>query len=236
MIAVFVNMLTVFLGSMIGIFFRGKIKQAYIGTIISALALISIVIGITSAIATENTICLIVCLVAGTAFGVLVKLDARIDGAGAWLKGKLFRGKGSGGRFTEGFVSACILFCIGSMTVMGSFEAGINNNYDIIFAKSALDFVSSMMFGAAMGIGVTFSVFFILLFQGGLTLLATVISPYLGPSVVTEMSAVGGTILIGMGINMLELSQKKIRVACMLPAVFLPIAYIPLAEFIEKLI
>ena len=122
------------------------------------------------------------------------------------------------------------------MTIIGSFEAGISGNYDIIFAKSALDFVSSMMFGASMGIGVTFSVVFILLFQGGLTLLAGVVAPFLGNSVIVEMSAVGGTILIGMGINMLDISNKKIAVANMFPAVFMPIAYIPLCHLITKVL
>ena len=204
--------------------------------IISALALITVVIGIMSAIKTEDMLCLIICLVLGTLAGAIIKLSRRIDGAGEFIKRKLFSGKNVGGRFTEGFVSACILFCVGSMTIVGSFEAGIHHDYSIIYAKSALDFVSSMMFGAAMGIGVPFSALFILLFQGGLTLLAGVVSPYLGENVITEMSAIGGTILIGMGLNMLELSDKKISVADMLPAVFLPIAYIPLSELIIKLI
>ena len=132
-------------------------------------------------------------------------------------------------RFTEGFVSACILFCIGSMTIMGSLEAGINHNYSIIYAKSAMDFVSSMAFGAAMGFGVTCSILFILIFQGGLTLLAGVVGPALSAAVVTEMSAVGGTILIGMAINMLGLGKDRIKVANMLPAIFIPILYFPIA-------
>ncbi|MCF0120468.1 MAG: DUF554 domain-containing protein [Oscillospiraceae bacterium] len=235
MLAVFVNMGTVLLGSFIGILFRNKIKQNYIEIIISALALVTMVIGIISAVATEDMLCLIICIVIGTAVGTVLNIDARIDGAGDFIKSKLLKGKNLGGRFTEGFVSACILFCVGSMTIMGSFEAGINHNYSIIFAKSALDFVSSMMFGAAMGIGVPFSIVFILVFQGGLTLLANIISPYLGANVITEMSAVGGTILIGMGINMLELSPKKIKVANMLPAIFAPIAYIPIARLLAGL-
>lgn len=234
MIAVFVNMATVFLGSLIGIFFRNKIKKEYIDTLIAALALITIVIGVSSAIKTTDFLCLIICLVVGTLTGMLLKLSDRLDGAGDFIKSKLPKMKND--RFTEGFVSACILFCVGSMTIIGSFEAGISGNYDIIFAKSALDFVSSMMFGASMGIGVTFSVVFILLFQGGLTLLAGFVAPFLGNSVIVEMSAVGGTILIGMGINMLDISNKKIAVANMFPAVFMPIAYIPLCHLITKVL
>ena len=233
MLAVFVNMGTVLLGSAIGILFRNRIKENIITTVISALALVTVLIGITSAIETADILCVIICMALGTLLGELIRIDDGIEGAGDHIKKKLFKGKSSG-RFTEGFITACIVFCVGSMTIMGSFEAGINGDNSIIYAKSALDFVSSLMFAAAMGLGVPFSVLFILVFQGGLTLLAGVISPYLSPEVVTEMSAVGGVILIGMGINMLELSPKRIKVANMLPAVFLPIAYIPVAELIGK--
>ena len=235
MLAVFVNMATVLIGSALGILFRNKIKESIVSAVISALALVTILIGITSAIGTADLLCVIICMALGTVIGELIRIDDGIEGAGDFIKSRLFKGKSSG-RFTEGFITACIVFCVGSMTIMGSFEAGISGDYSIIFAKSALDFVSSLMFAAAMGLGVPISALFILVFQGGLTLLAGVLSPYLSPEVVTEMSAVGGVILIGMGINMLELSPKRIKVANMLPAIFLPIAYIPLAELISKII
>ena len=235
MLAVFVNVITVLVGSTIGILFRKKIRDTYTKAIISALALVTIVIGVTSAVTTQNLLCVIVCMAVGTLLGELLRLDDRINGAGDFLKRKVLKGKAESSRFTEGFVSACILFCVGSMTIMGSLEAGVNHNYSIIFAKSALDFVSSMMFGAAMGIGVTFSAAFVLVFQGALTLLASLVSPYLSQAVITEMTAAGGTILIGMGLNMLELSPVRVKVANMLPAIFLPIAYIPLANWISTL-
>ena len=234
MLAVFVNMATVLLGSTIGILFRKFIKEKFVSAVISALALVTVLIGITSAIDTENILCVIICMAVGTLIGELIRIDDGIEGAGDFIKAKLLKGKGAG-RFTEGFVTACVVFCVGSMTIMGSFEAGINGDNSIIYAKSALDFVTGMMFAAAMGLGVPFSALFILVFQGGLTLLAGVISPYLSSAVICEMSAVGGVILIGMGINMLELSPKRIKVANMLPAIFLPIAYIPLAELIGKI-
>lgn len=236
MIAVFVNMATVLLGSAFGILFRNKIRESYINSVISALALVTILIGITSAVDTADILCVIICMALGTVIGELVRVDDRIERAGDFIKAKLLKGKAVGGRFTEGFVTACIVFCVGSMTIMGSFEAGINGNNSIIFAKSALDFVSSMMFAAAMGVGVSFAAVFILVFQGGLTLLAGVLSPYLSAEVVTEMSAVGGVILMGMGINMLELSPKRIKVANMLPAVFLPVVYLPVAEIIRAVV
>ena len=172
----------------------------------------------------------------GTIIGELIRIDDGIEGAGDFIKKKLLKGKSAENRFTEGFVTACIVFCVGSMTIMGSFEAGINGNNSIIYAKSALDFVSSMMFAAAMGFGVLFAALFVLVFQGALTLLAGVLAPFLSAAVVTEMSAVGGVILFGMGVNMLELSPRRIKVANMLPAIFLPIAYVPLSNWITALL
>ncbi len=121
------------------------------------------------------------------------------------------------------------------MTVVGSLKAGVDRDYSIIFAKSALDLVSSTILAAGMGIGVLFSVVFILAFQGGLTLLAGYVAPYLSETVVTELSAVGGSILIGLGLNILNIGENKIKVADMTPAIFLPIAYIPLSEAVRSL-
>lgn len=200
-----------------------------------ALALCTVVIGVSSAIGTQALLCVILCMVVGTAIGEWLRIDDGIEHAGDFIKEKIFRGKIGESRFTEGFVSACILFCIGSMTIVGSLEAGINRNYSIIYAKSTMDFVSSMAFGAAMGLGVTCSALFILVFQGGLTLLSGLLAPVLSTAVVTEMSAVGGVILIGMAVNMLGLGRERIKVSNMLPAIFLPIAYFPLANWLSGL-
>lgn len=235
MIAVLVNVATVLLGSTVGLIFRNKINEKFTKAVISALALVTILIGLGSALDTADILCVIICMALGTIIGELIRIDDGIEGAGNFIKSKLLKGKSRENRFTEGFVTACIVFCVGSMTIMGSFESGINGNNSIIYAKSALDFVSSMMFAAAMGMGVPFAALFVLVFQGALTLLAGVLAPFLSAAVVTEMSAVGGTILVGMGINMLELSSKRIKVANMLPAIFLPIAYIPLSTWITSL-
>lgn len=236
MIAVFVNMAAVIIGSLAGILFRRRISKRYTDTIVSALGLITAVTAIMSAVKSQNFLCLVICMVAGTAFGTLLKIEERINGAGELIKSKLLRGKDTGGNFAEGFVSACVLFCVGSMTVTGSFEAGINHDYSIIFTKSALDFVSSLIMGAALGFGVTCSALFILVFQGGLTLLSGVLAPLLDAETVTEMSAVGGAVLIGTALNILDLSPKKIATANMIPAVLLPMVYMPLERFIGGLI
>jgi len=236
MVAVLVNVATVLLGSTVGLIFRNKINEKFTKAVISALALVTILIGLSSALDTADILCVIICMALGTIIGELIHIDDGIEGAGDFIKKKLLKGKNKENRFTEGFVTACIVFCVGSMTIMGSFEAGINGNNSIIYAKSALDFVSSMMFAAAMGFGVPFAALFVLVFQGALTLLAGVLAPFLSVAVVTEMSAVGGVILFGMGINMLELSPRRIKVANMLPAIFLPIAYVPLYNWITALL
>ena len=235
MIAVFVNMGTVLAGSLIGIFFRNRLKENLQNALLIALGLCTVVIGVSSAIATGDILCVILCMAVGTALGELLRIDDGIEHAGEFFRKKLVKKEGAGSRFTEGFVSACILFCIGSMTIVGSLEAGIHHDYSIIFAKSTLDFVSSMALGAAMGFGVTCSILFILVMQGGLTLLAGYIGPALSEAVVTEMSAIGGTILIGMACNMLELGRNRIRVANMLPAIFLPVLYFPIANWLQSL-
>lgn len=235
MLAVFVNMATVIAGSLIGIFLRSRLKESFRLGLMKALALCTVVIGVSSAIGTGNILCVIISMAVGTALGEALRIDDGIEHLGDGIKNKLFKNGGGNSRFTEGFVSACILFCIGSMTIVGSLQAGINHDYSIIYAKSALDFVSSMAFGAAMGFGVTCSAVFILLFQGGLTLLAGLVGPALSTAVVTEMSAVGGTILIGMAVNMMELGKDRIKVANMLLAIFIPIAYFPISEWISKL-
>ena len=235
MVAVLVNVATVLLGSTVGLIFRNKINEKFTKAVISALALVTILIGLSSALGTADILCVIICMALGTIIGELIRIDDGIEGAGDFIKRKLLKGKNKENRFTEGFVTARIVFCVGSMTIMGSFEAGINGNNSIIYAKSALDFVSSMMFAAAMGMGVPFAALFVLVFQGALTLLAGVLAPFLSAAVVAEMSAVGGVILVGMGINMLELSPRRIKVANMLPAIFLPIAYVPLSNWITAL-
>ena len=236
MVAVLVNVATVLLGSAVGLIFRNKINEKFTKAVISALALVTILIGLSSALGTADILCVILCMALGTIIVDLIHIDDGIEGAGDFIKRKLLKGKNAENRFTEGFVIACIVFCVGSMTIMGSFEAGINGNNSIIYAKSALDFVSSMMFAAAMGLGVPFAALFVLVFQGALTLLAGVLAPFLSVAVITEMSAVGGVILVGMGINMLELSPRRIKVANMLPAIFLPIAYVPLSNWITGLL
>ncbi len=236
MLGTIINVGLVLLGSFLGLLLKNRISPRFSAIITHALGLCVMCIGITSAVATENMLCVIVCMVVGTLLGEAVRIEDRLDRLGETLRDKLVREGGGSSRFTEGFVTASLLYCVGSMAVMGSLEAGINHDYSILVSKGVIDGVTSISFAAAMGIGVAFSALPLLVYQGSLTLLATVAGPYLSPAVITEMSAVGGTIILGIGINMLGLGKAKIRVGNMLPAIFLPIAYLPIADWLSTLL
>lgn len=119
------------------------------------------------------------------------------------------------------------------MAIVGSMEAGINGDLSIILSKSVIDGIAALSFAITLGVGVVFAGFSVLLYQGALTLLAVQCAPFLAANVVTEMSAIGGVLMLGIAINMLGL--KKIKVGNMLPAVFLPIIYLPLAHWLTTL-
>ena len=155
MIAAVVNAIVVILGGLLGLALGGKLQERHTRTIMAALGISTMVIGITGAIETSNILIVIVSLVLGTILGELLKIEHRLDSLGDWLKSKV--AKNGGGRFTEGFVTASLLFCVGSMAIMGSFDAGLRGDYNTIFAKSALDCVMAVTFAATMGLGVLFS-------------------------------------------------------------------------------
>ena len=234
MIGTAVNMLLILIGSAVGLVFRRKIKQSILDGLMAALGLAVLVIGISGSIRTEDLLCLIVCLALGTVIGECLKIEKQLDRAGNVFQSKLERLIGNESNFTEGFVSATLLFCVGSMAIMGSLEAGVNNDYSILISKGIIDGATSVAFSAAMGIGVAFSAISVGIYQGSLTLLASWAAPHLTPESIREMSAVGSVIIIGIGFNMIGMG-KKLRVGNMLPAVFLPLVYIPLAEWITNM-
>lgn len=234
MLGVFVNVGAVIAGSLIGIFLKKGIGDNISNAIMKVMGLLMILIGLQSALKTEEMLCLIVCLVVGTIAGELLKIDDGLTKAGDFAKAKLKVLDAGGGNFTEGFVTASLLFCIGSMVIIGSLEAGVNHDNSIFYAKSVMDCVSAVVLAAAFGPGVICSAFFVLIVQGGLTLLASSASAVLTTPVVTEMSAVGGIILLGMAINMLDLNKpgQTIKAANMIPAIILPPLYLAITSML----
>ena len=234
MLATIINVVLILVGSAIGLLFKNLISDRLMSIITHALGLCVLGIGISNMIGTEDMLCVIVCMVIGTVLGDLIDIERRLERAGDALRSKVEKGNGSS-RFTESFVNAALLFCVGAMAITGSIEAGLNHNYEIIVSKGVIDGVTSISFAATMGIGVAFSVIPLFIYQGAITLLAAWIGPYLPVAVVTEMSAVGGTLIVAIAINMLGISKTKIKVGNMLPAMFLPILYIPVANWLSRL-
>ncbi|MEQ2457060.1 DUF554 domain-containing protein [Flavonifractor hominis] len=235
MIATLINVVLILLGTLLGLRFKHLIRPRFASGITFALGLCVLGIGISSMIATADTLCVIVCMVLGTLLGEAVDIEKRMDSVGGFLRSRLLRGE-SNSRFVEGFVNASVLFCVGAMAINGSMEAGMNHNYDILISKAVIDGVTSITFAAAMGVGVAFAALPILVYQGGLTLIFALVGQGMDPAVVNEMSAVGGTIIVGIGLNMLGLPKEKLRVGNMLPAIFLPLAYVPLSQWLAGML
>lgn len=235
MIATVVNVLLVVLGSCLGLLFKNRISARFSSGLTAALGLCVLGIGITNMTGTNDTLCVILCMVVGTLMGEAIDIEGRMDRIGERLRRRLAGGGGSS-RFVEGFVNASVLFCVGAIAINGAMEAGMNQNYDVLISKGVIDGVTSITFAAAMGVGVVFSVVPLLVYQGGLTLLFGLVGQGIPPETVTEMSAVGGTIIAGISLNMLDLPKEKLRVGNMLPAIFLPLLYLPLARWLTGLL
>lgn len=235
MLATVINVVLVLLGSALGLAFKNRISPRFASILTCALGLCVLGIGISGMIGTADTLCVIVCMVAGTLLGEALNIEKRMDGLGDLLRRRLIRGEGSS-RFAEGFVNASVLFCVGAMAINGSMQAGMLGRYDVLISKGVIDGVTAITFAAAMGVGVAFSAVPLFLYQGGLTLIFALAGQGMDPAVVTEMNAVGGTIIVGIALNMLGLPREKIRVGNMLPAIFLPIGYIPLANLLSGII
>ena len=236
MIASVINAVLILVGSLLGLLLKNRLSENLSQTLIYGLSICVMVIGITCAIETENILSVIICLIVGTVIGELLQIERGVNILGEKLKAKVAKNSANS-RFTEGFVTATLLFCVGSMAIVGSMEAGMNHNYSILLSKSIIDAVIAVSFAATMGFGVCFSGIAVFIYQGALTLLAIFFGPMLPEAVITEMTAVGGILLIGVALNMLGvLGEIHIRVANMLPSIFIAIGYVPLANWLSNLI
>ncbi len=230
-----VNTITVIVGAVVGTLFGNAISEKLSQAIIVAIGLMTMVMGVQFAIQTSDILIIMICLVIGTIIGNALDLDNKIDHSADFIKSKLAGTKFGKGKFAEAFISTTILFCIGTMTVVGSIQSGLNHDHSILITKSIMDMISAVVFSSALGGGVIFSAVSVIVIEGGIALLASLAAPVLTTAVVNEMSAVGGVMFIGLAINLIGISQKKIRVADMLPAIFVPIFYIPIANWLTSL-
>lgn len=236
MLGTIINVILIIIGGTIGTLFGNKINEKYTKNIMTAIGLIVCCIGIQSVIGTSNILIVLLCLLVGTLIGTAFGIDEWLNTLGDKLKAKLSKTGMVDERFSDAFVTCSVLFAVGTMAVIGSIQAGLNKNYEILITKSIIDFVSSVAFAAALGPGVIFACIPVFVLQGGITLLAGVVEPFLTAEVVAEMSAVGGPIFIGMAVNIIGLRDERVRVGDMLPGIFLPILYFPLAELFSNFV
>lgn len=218
MLGVIVNMLAAVVGGTVGTLFKKGIPEKITKSIMIAVGLCVIYIGIDGALVGENTLVLIVSMLVGTAIGSLIDIDDKINRLGSWVEKKFNKGEKKVS-IAEGFVTATLLFCVGSMTVVGSLNAGLLGDNQMLYTKSLLDLISGTMIAASCGIGVVFSAVSILVIQGGIVLLAELLSGVLTTPAINEMTCVGSVIIIALGLNLVGIS--KFKVANFMPAIVL---------------
>ncbi|WP_326511788.1 DUF554 domain-containing protein [Clostridium intestinale] len=222
MLGTIVNFFTIFVGGIIGVLLKGGLPKRFTDTIMSGVALCVIYIGISGTLKGENMLLIVISIAIGSLLGELINIDEKLILLGNFIENKA-KSFSKDTSISLGFVTASLLFCVGAMAVVGSLESGILGKYDILFTKSILDGVTALILSSTLGIGVILSAFSVLVYQGLITLAASLLQNILTTPIVNEMSAVGSLLIIGIGLNMLGIT--KIKVANMLPAIFIPIIY-----------
>ncbi|NYT03252.1 MAG: DUF554 domain-containing protein [Candidatus Methanofastidiosa archaeon] len=213
MLGTIVNVIAIILGSILGILIKSRFPEKVNKIIFQVIGLFTITLGITMAIKTNNFLIVAFSLIIGSVIGEILDIEKYLEILTEKLKNRL---KNSSDKFSEGFITATLIYCIGPMAILGSIEEGLGNAPNLLFAKSVLDGVASIALASALGIGVIFSTIPLLIYQGGITLFANYVSNYLSEALIVELSAVGGVLLLGLGMNIAEI--KKFRVVNMLPS------------------
>ncbi|NLK45621.1 MAG: DUF554 domain-containing protein [Treponema sp.] len=234
MIAVFVNCATVIVGSLIGLIFSRKISDELSNIVSAAAGVVSLVIGLQMTFEYNSIIVLTLALIAGGLLGSWWDIDGKILSLGRFLElhfsknRKIQPENAVKHNFAYAFLNASVLFCVGAMAIVGSFKAGINKDYTLIYTKSILDGFMAIVFAASMGAGTIFAALSILAYQGLLTLSSTWIEPFINQQMLTEISATGGALIVMIGINLLKL--RTLKTANYLPAIILAALFVPIAS------
>ena len=220
-----INAAAIIAGSLLGLLIRGGLKEKYKEMVMHVLGLCVLFVGASSALgglldADAEPVLFIVSLVLGSLCGQWLDIEGRLERLGQILQNKIGN---KGGNIAQGFVSGSLLFCVGTMAVLGSLESGIQGDYTTLFAKSVIDGVTSIVLASTLGIGVAFSAAAVFLYQGAITLFASFLQSYLTADMLREISIVGGIMIFAIGLNMLEI--KKIKIGNALPAILVPVLY-----------
>lgn len=235
------NIIAIILGSAIGLLLKGGLKKRFQDTIMNALGLAVMFIGISGALQgifivegnsldTGNIMLMIVALAIGAFVGEAIDIETRLEHAGEWLK-KALKVKGEKGQgFVEGFVNSSLLFCIGAMAIVGSLQDGLSQDPSMLLTKGIIDGVVAIFFASTLGIGVFFSIIPVGIYQGLITFSSSVIEPYLSDRLIANISFIGSILIFGIGINMIF--GKKMKCGNLLPAVLVPVAYEIIRSFL----
>lgn len=216
------NIATVLIGGTIGLLFGARIPERFKSTIIAGMGLFTFAMGVQMFLKTENPLIVLGALILGALLGEWWKIEEGLKNLGAVLEKRFARDDSAEGsaRFIRGFLTASLLFCVGPMTILGSIQDGLTGNYELLAVKSILDGFASLAFASTLGIGVLFSSIIILIYQGGISLLAGAFNALVTDAMMAEMTATGGVLLMGLAFSSL-LEIKKIRVGNFLPALFI---------------
>lgn len=226
------NIATVLLGGVIGLLFGARIPDPLKSTVISGMGLFTAAMGVQMFLNTENPLIVLGALLIGTLLGEWWRIEDGLQNLGKFLEQRFSKeGEDGSNKFVRGFLTASLLFCVGPMTILGSIQDGLKGDYNLLAVKSVLDGFASLAFASTLGAGVMFSTIIILIYQGGISLLAAQLDAIVTPSMMNELTATGGVILLGLAISSL-LEIKKIRVGNMLPG----LAIAPLIVWILSLL
>ena len=209
-----INAGAVIAGSSLGLLLKKGLPEKYTTIYFQAVGLFTLILGIQMSMKISEPLLVVISLIAGGVSGEFFKLEERINSFGDYLKSKFKRGNE---RFTEGLVTAFLLFCMGSMSILGPVEEGLTGNVsDLLKAKSLMDGISALLFASALGIGVLFSTVPLIIYQGGITLLVMLIGKNIPEQYIIEITVIGGVLLIGLALDILNV--KKLRILNMLPS------------------
>jgi uncharacterized membrane protein YqgA involved in biofilm formation len=230
MLGTIVNSLAIIAGSLLGLLFSKGIPNNYKEIILSAVGLSVVLIGVKSALVSDSLMVIIFSLVLGALVGEWMNIEKRLADLGDFLESRVAAKSSDSSSFSRGFVTASLVFCVGSMAIVGSLESGLTGNHQTLFAKSVLDGVTSVIFASTMGLGVMFSSVAVFLYQGMITLTAVFMKNFLVTETIEQMTSVGGLLIVAIGFNMLKITT--IRVGNLIPAIFLPLVYFALCQWL----
>jgi uncharacterized membrane protein YqgA involved in biofilm formation len=208
------NIAAIALGTLLGLALKQRLPERINTIAMQGLGLVTVLIGIKMVTTADNVLAILVSMVIGAVIGELLQMQQRLDRFGSRIEARLSK---EGGAFTKAFVTSTLLYCVGPLAILGALQDGLEGDYSILLTKSGLDGVASVAFASTLGVGVLFSTLPVALYQGGITVAASLLQPYLSLSIVNALTATGGLLILGIGLNILKISQ--IRVANLLPAI-----------------